>query len=106
MKATPAPTAATIRTADTARGMRCRSSKPAAGDSMVPTTNAVDHGKKESLGGIEHDDDADDEQRHQGERNHFRAADDRRLFGFAVGQGRTGRLDGKDAHSLSPALRT
>ena len=49
MKATPAPAAATISTAETARGILCRSSKPAAGDSMVPTTNAVTTGRKNAL---------------------------------------------------------
>ena len=49
MNATAVPTAATIRTADTARGMRCRSSKPAAGDSMVPTTNADMTGRKNAF---------------------------------------------------------
>ena len=46
MKATPAPTAVTIRTAASARGMRQRSSKLAAGDSMVPTMNAIVIGRK------------------------------------------------------------
>src|SRR5665213_1136208 len=49
MKATPAPTEATISTADTARGIRCRSSTLAAGDSMVPTTNAATTGRKTAL---------------------------------------------------------
>ena len=49
MKATPAPTAVTIRTADTARGMRRRSRNPAAGDSMVPTTKAVTTGRKKAF---------------------------------------------------------
>ncbi len=49
MKATPAQTALTIRTADTARGIRRRSRYPAAGDSMVPTTNAVTTGRKNAF---------------------------------------------------------
>ena len=49
MKATAAPTALTISTADTARGIFCRSRKPAAGDSMVPTTNADTIGRKKAL---------------------------------------------------------
>ena len=49
MKATPAPTEATISTADTGRGMRLRSRKPAAGDSMVPTTKADTIGRKNAL---------------------------------------------------------
>ena len=49
MKATAAATAVTIRTADTERGIRRRSRKPAAGDSMVPTTNAVVTGRKNAL---------------------------------------------------------
>ena len=40
---------ATIRTAATARGMRRRSRKLAAGDSMVPTTKAVTTGRKNAL---------------------------------------------------------
>ena len=49
MKATTAQAAATISTADTARGMRCCSRKRAAGDSMVPTTNAIMIGRKNAL---------------------------------------------------------
>jgi hypothetical protein len=49
MKVTPAPTAVTIRTADSARGIRCRSRKPAAGDSMVPTTKAATTGRKNAF---------------------------------------------------------
>ncbi len=49
MKTAPAPTAVTIRTADTERGIRRRSRKPAAGDSMVPTTNAVTTGRKKAF---------------------------------------------------------
>ena len=49
MKATPAPTAVTIRTAASARGMRQRSSRLAAGDSMVPTMNAIVIGRKNAL---------------------------------------------------------
>ncbi len=49
MKVAPAPTAATISTADTARGILCRSSNPAAGDSMVPTMNAATTGRKNAF---------------------------------------------------------
>jgi hypothetical protein len=48
-KVAPAPTALTISTAATARGILCRSKNPAAGDSMVPTTNAATTGKKNAL---------------------------------------------------------
>ena len=49
MKVAIAPTASTIRIAATARGRRRRSRKPAAGDSMVPTTNAATTGRKNAL---------------------------------------------------------
>ena len=49
MKVAPAPAAATISTAATARGMRQRSRKPAAGDSMVPTMKAIVIGRKNAL---------------------------------------------------------
>ena len=64
-------------------------------------------GQEESLGGIEHGDNADDQQRHQRKSHDFGAADDRRQFGFAVGQRRTaGRLgQGRTRIWLSPALR-
>jgi hypothetical protein len=42
-------TAATISTADSARGIRRRSRYPAAGDSIVPTTNAVTTGRKKAF---------------------------------------------------------
>ena len=49
MKVAPAPTAVTIRTAATARGIRRRSRKLAAGDSMVPTMNAITIGRKNAF---------------------------------------------------------
>ena len=49
MKVAPAPAAATISTAATARGMRQRSRKLAAGDSMVPTMKAIVIGRKNAL---------------------------------------------------------
>ena len=49
MKARPAATVLTIRTAATARGIRWRSRKPAAGDSMVPTTKAGTTGRKNAF---------------------------------------------------------
>ncbi len=49
MKAPAAATPVTIRTADTARGIRRRSRNPAAGDSMVPTTNAATTGRKKAF---------------------------------------------------------
>ena len=49
IKARPAQAAVTINTADTDRGMRCRSRYPAAGDSMVPTMNAVATGRKKAF---------------------------------------------------------
>ena len=100
---------ATIRTAATARGMRCRSRKLAAGDSMVPTTKAVTTGRKKALATIENGDDADDEQRDQREGDHLGAPDHRRQFVSAVGQRRTGRfagrrtLVGKDTQLALPA---
>jgi hypothetical protein len=44
-----APAALTINTADRLRGIRRRSRKPAAGDSMVPTTNAATTGRKNAF---------------------------------------------------------
>src|SRR3954451_14102823 len=49
MKVRAVETAATIRTAERARGTRWRSRYPAAGDSMVPTTNAVTTGRKNAF---------------------------------------------------------
>ena len=49
MKAPPALAAVTISTAATARGIRQRSRKLAAGDSMVPTMKAIVIGRKNAL---------------------------------------------------------
>ncbi len=49
MNAAPAQASVTISTADTERGIRCRSRYPAAGDSMVPTMKAVVMGRKKAL---------------------------------------------------------
>ena len=81
----------------------------AAGDSMVPTTNAVTTGKKECLGGIEHDRDADDQKRDQREGDHLAAANGRRQFAFALVRRRIHRFIrngrvvlGKDTQLRSP----
>ena len=91
MKVGPAPPAATISTAATARGIRQRSRKPAAGDSMVPTMKAIVIGRKNAFGEIEAGDDADDQQRDERKGHDFRAADDRRQLGLAVGDRRAFR---------------
>ena len=86
MKVAPAPAALTISTADTARGIRCRSRNPAAGDSMVPTTNAVTTGRKNALATYRTATTQITSSADQRESDHFGAADHRRQFAFAVGQ--------------------
>ena len=99
MKVTPAPTAATISTAETGRGIRLP--LQIAGGRRQ---HGADHEsrydrKKEGFGNIEHRDDADDEQPDQGECHDLGAANDRRLFGLAVASGvpavSTGRVSGE-----------
>ena len=112
MKTRPAATAATITTAATLRGVRYRSRKFAAGDSMVPTTKAITTGRKNAFAAIQHRNHADDEQRNQREGHHVRAADYRRRLVCAVGDWRAvarvckWTLTGKHAHVKSPRARS
>ena len=65
-------------------------------------------GEEKRLGGVEHGDGADEQQRDQRERHDLRAADHRRQFGLAVGHWGALRgigkqaFTGKDTHNGSP----
>jgi hypothetical protein len=84
MKVAPAPAAATISTAASARGIRQRSRKTCGWRQHGADDEGHRDRQKKSLGQIETGDDADDEEADEGDRHHFGAADDRRQFAFAV----------------------